>query len=128
HVLSKDSAYKTFNYDEILHCLSFINPNNFRVFLGATKHNSVDCSEVELYFGTKYHVDSISSELLLELAGDAINVDSLCLPEKNLFIPNDFTIKNSNMLGAEAVLRPMLLKLNDNFELKLPNLLATVLN
>ncbi|KAJ2335854.1 metalloprotease [Coemansia sp. RSA 2681] len=117
HVLSKDNAYETSNYDDVLHCLSFINPNNFRVFLGATKHSSIDCSEVEPYFGTKYHVDSISSDLLLELAGDAINVDGLCLPEKNLFIPSDFTIKNANMLGAEAVLRPMLLKLNDNFEL-----------
>ncbi|KAJ2435023.1 metalloprotease, partial [Coemansia sp. RSA 2424] len=109
HVLSKDSAYETSNYDDILHCLSFINPNNFRVFLGATKHSSIDCSEVEPYFGTKYHVDSISSDLLLELASDAINVDGLCLPEKNLFIPSDFTIKNANMLGAEAVLRPTLL-------------------
>ncbi|KAJ2636385.1 metalloprotease, partial [Coemansia sp. RSA 1694] len=117
HVLSKDNAYETFNYDDILHCLSFINPTNFRVFLGAAKHNSIDCSEIEPYFGTKYHVDSISSDLLLELASNAINVAGLCLPEKNLFIPSDFTIKNANMLGAEAVLRPMLLKLNDNFEL-----------
>ncbi|KAJ2461377.1 metalloprotease [Coemansia sp. RSA 2424] len=117
HVLSKDGAYETFNYDDILHCLGSINPTNFRVFLGTAKHSSIDCSETEPYFGTKYHVDSIPSDLLLELASDAINVDGLCLPEKNLFIPNDFTIKNANMLGAEAVLRPTLLKLNDNFEL-----------
>ncbi|KAJ2325155.1 metalloprotease, partial [Coemansia sp. RSA 2681] len=35
----------------------------------------------------------------------------------NVFMPNDFTVKSANMLGAAAVLRPTLLKLNDNFEL-----------
>ncbi|KAJ2442956.1 metalloprotease, partial [Coemansia sp. RSA 2424] len=117
HVLSKDSMYETFNYDDILHCLSFINPNNFRVFLGAAKHKSVDCSEIEPYFGTRYHVDSISSDLLIGLASDATHIKSLCLPERNVFMPNDFTVKSANMLGAAAVLRPTLLKLNDNFEL-----------
>ncbi|KAJ2446970.1 metalloprotease, partial [Coemansia sp. RSA 2424] len=117
HVLSKDNAYEAFNYDDILHCLSFINPGNFRALLGAIKHDSIDCAEVEPYFGTKYHVDSISPDLLIELASDSSNIEDLCLPERNVFMPSDFTIKNDNMLGAAAVLRPTLLKLNDKFEL-----------
>ncbi|KAJ2458867.1 metalloprotease [Coemansia sp. RSA 2424] len=115
--LRKIIAYEMFNYDDILHCLSFINPNNFRVFLGAAKHKSVNCTEVEPYFGTRYHVDSISSDILIGLASDATHTKGLCLPERNVFMPNDFTVKSTNMLGAAAVLRPMLLKLNDNFEL-----------
>ncbi|KAJ2871042.1 metalloprotease [Coemansia aciculifera] len=117
HVLSKDSAYEKFNYDDILHCLSFINPDNFRVFLCAAKHKSIECSEVEPYFGGAYHVDSLSVDLIRELASDTIHVDGLSLPERNLFIPDDFSIKSTNMLGVAAVLRPTLLKLNDNFEL-----------
>ncbi|KAJ2044906.1 metalloprotease, partial [Coemansia sp. S2] len=50
HVLSKDCAYEKFNYDDILHCLSFINPDNFRVFLCAAKHKSTECLEIEPYF------------------------------------------------------------------------------
>ncbi|KAJ2797000.1 metalloprotease, partial [Coemansia furcata] len=117
HVLSKDCAYEKFNYDDILHCLSFINPNNFRVFLSALKHESIDCSETEPYFGAAYHVGSLSVDLLHELSSDSIHVDDLRLPERNQFMPTDFTIKNPNMLGDAAVLRPTLLRLNDNFEL-----------
>ncbi|KAJ2826824.1 metalloprotease [Coemansia sp. 'formosensis'] len=117
HVLSKDRAYEKFDYEDILHCLSFINPDNFRVFLGALKHKSVDCLETEPYFGGAYHVDNLSADLLKELASDNIHVDGLSLPEKNECIPDDFSIKNPNMLGDAAVLRPTLLRLNDNFEL-----------
>ncbi|KAJ2818353.1 metalloprotease, partial [Coemansia sp. 'formosensis'] len=117
HVLSKDRAYEKFNYDDILHCLSFINPNNFRVFLSALKHESIDCSEIEPYFGAAYHVGCLSADLLHELSSDSIHVDDLRLPERNQFMPTDFTIKNPNMLGDAAVLRPTLLRLNDNFEL-----------
>ncbi|KAJ2084201.1 metalloprotease, partial [Coemansia sp. S100] len=117
HVLSKDSAYEKFNYDDILHCLSFINPDNFRVFLCAAKHKSTECLEIEPYFSAAYHVDSLSADLLRELASDTMHVEGLSLPERNLSIPDDFSIKNTNMLGAAAVLRPTLLKLNDNFEL-----------
>ncbi|KAJ2059138.1 metalloprotease [Coemansia sp. S146] len=117
HVLSKSCAYEVFDFAAILHCLSFISPDNFRVFIGALKHKSINCSEIEPYFGAAYHVDSISADLLRELASDDIHVDGLSLPEKNEFMPTDFTIKNTDMLGAAAVLRPTLLKLNDNFEL-----------
>ncbi|KAJ2753374.1 metalloprotease [Coemansia pectinata] len=117
HVLSKDNAYEMFNYDDILHYLNFINPDNFRVFIGALKHKSVDCSEIEPHFGAAYHVDSLSTDLLHELASDNTHIDGLCLPEKNTFIPDDFSIKNTNMLGAAAILKPTLLKLNDNLEL-----------
>ncbi|KAJ2425098.1 metalloprotease [Coemansia sp. RSA 2531] len=117
HVLSKSCAYEEFDFDAILHCLSFISPDNFRVFIGALKHESIDCSEIEPYFGAAYHVDSLSADLLHELACDDIHVDGLSLPERNEFMPTDFTIKSPNMLGAAAVLRPTLLRLNDNFEL-----------
>ncbi|KAJ2746002.1 metalloprotease [Coemansia sp. BCRC 34301] len=117
HVLSKDNAYERFNHDDILHCLAFMNPGNFRVFVGASKHNSVDCLDVEPYFETKYHVDTISNDLVFELASNSIHNDSLYLPEKNEFMPSDFTIKNLDMLGAAAVFKPTLLRLNDNLEL-----------
>ncbi|KAJ2111135.1 metalloprotease [Coemansia sp. RSA 922] len=117
HVLSKSCAYEEFDFDTILHCLSFISPDNFRVFIGAIKHESIDCSDIEPYFGAAYHVDSLSADLLHELACDDIHVDGLSLPERNEFMPTDFTIKSPNMLGAAAVLRPTLLRLNDNFEL-----------
>ncbi|KAJ2493046.1 metalloprotease [Coemansia sp. RSA 2050] len=117
HALSKDNAYEEFDFDAILHCLSFINPDNFRVFIGATKHKSIDCSEVEPYFGAAYHVDSLSADLLRELASDNTHVDGLGLPEKNEFMPTDFTIKNTNISGAVPVLRPTLLRLDDNLEL-----------
>ncbi|KAJ2036798.1 metalloprotease [Coemansia sp. S3946] len=117
HVLSKECAYEKFNYDDILHCLSFINPDNFRVFLCAAKHKSTECLEIEPYFSAAYHVGGISADLLRELASNTMHVEGLSLPERNLSIPDDFSIKNTNMLGAAAVLRPTLLKLNDNFEL-----------
>ncbi|KAJ2875578.1 metalloprotease [Coemansia aciculifera] len=117
YVLSKDNAYEMFNYDDILHYLNFINPDNFRVFIGALKHKSVDCSEIEPHFGAAYHVDSLSTDLLHELASDNTHIDGLCLPEKNTFIPDDFSIKNTSILGAAAIPKPTLLKLNDNLEL-----------
>ncbi|KAJ2684795.1 metalloprotease [Coemansia spiralis] len=117
HSLSKDSAYEEFDFDAILRCLSFVNPDNFRVFIGATKHKSIDCSEVEPYFGAAYHVASLSADLLSELASNNTHVDGLALPEKNDFMPTDFTIKNTNILGAAPVLRPTLLRLDDSLEL-----------
>ncbi|KAJ2910271.1 metalloprotease, partial [Coemansia aciculifera] len=117
HVLSKDNLYESFNYEDIIHCLSYITPSNFRAFLGAAKHASVDCSKVEPYFGTKYHVASISGDLLNELASDRICSNAFSLPEENSFIPTDFTIKDPNMLSYDVVLRPILLKLNNDLEL-----------
>ncbi|KAJ2488560.1 metalloprotease [Coemansia sp. RSA 2050] len=117
HVLSKDNAYEKFNYNDVVHCLGYINPHNFRVFLGALKHKSIDCTEIEPHFKAAYHVDSLSADLLQELASGSIHVSGLRLPEKNECIPDDFSIKNANMLGDAAVLRPSLLKLNDNIEL-----------
>ncbi|KAJ2699334.1 metalloprotease [Coemansia sp. IMI 209128] len=117
HSLSKDEAYEKFNYDDIVHCLGFINPRNFRVFLGALKHKSIDCSEIEPYFKATYHVHCLSNDFLQELASDNLRFSGLSLPEQNECIPDDFSIKNANMLGDAAVLRPSLLKLNGNFEL-----------
>ncbi|KAJ2751617.1 metalloprotease [Coemansia pectinata] len=121
HVLSKDKMYEKFDYDAILHYLSFINSTNFRVFLGARKHKSVEYSEVEPYFGVAYHVDCLLAELLLELASDGICVDGLSLPEKNEFMSTDSTIKNTNTQDYATMLQPLLLKLNDNLELWFKN-------
>ncbi|KAJ2058510.1 metalloprotease [Coemansia sp. S146] len=121
HVLSKDKVYEKFDYDTILYYLSFINSTNFRVFLGARKHKSVEYSEIEPYFGVAYHVDCLSADLLHELASDDIRVDGLGLPEKNEFMSTDSTIKNTNTQDYAAMLQPMLLKLNDNLELWFKN-------
>ncbi|KAJ2883540.1 metalloprotease [Coemansia aciculifera] len=121
HVLSKDKMYEKFDYDAILHYLSFINSTNFRVFLGARKHKSVEYSEVEPYFGVAYHVDCLLADLLLELASDGICVDGLSLPEKNEFMSTDSTIKNTNTQDYATMLQPLLLKLNDNLELWFKN-------
>ncbi|KAJ2703291.1 metalloprotease [Coemansia sp. IMI 209128] len=117
HSLSKDRAYEMFNPNDILHCLSFINPSNFRVFLGARRHKLVNCSEIEPYFGASYHVSTLSDNLLSDLASDNLYVSGLSLPEKNQFMPTDFTIKSTKIFGVGAKPMPTLLKFNDNFEL-----------
>ncbi|KAJ2024350.1 metalloprotease [Coemansia sp. S85] len=117
HILSKGSLCDTFDYDAILHCLGFINPGNFRVFIGATKHLSIDCLEVEPYFGIAYHVDSLSADLLRDLDSGGSSFDGLCLLEKPEPVPAIVATKSNSTPGHDApALEHTLLKLNDNFE------------
>ncbi|KAJ2485117.1 metalloprotease [Coemansia sp. RSA 2050] len=118
HILSKGSLCDRFDYNAIQHFLGFINPGNFRVFIGATKHLSVDCSEVEPYFGTAYHVLSLPADLLRDLASNDVSVDGLYLPVKPEPTQAIAATKSSNILDNDALaFKHTLLKLNDNFEL-----------
>ncbi|KAJ2862601.1 metalloprotease [Coemansia aciculifera] len=100
HVLSKDKMYEKFDYDAILHYLSFINSANFRVFLGARKHKSVEYSEVEPYFGVAYHAktfkaDSAQFSVYLALYTKGLgNVDNLA-PAKLCEVYRDYITKSS---------------------------------
>ncbi|KAJ1998694.1 metalloprotease [Coemansia thaxteri] len=117
HALSKDSAFEKLDSDAIMHYLAFLNPGNYRLFIGASKHALVKCSDVELHFGTAYHVASLPASLTTELVNNCATIDELCLPAKNPFIPDDLSIKNPNMLGDQAILKPTLLKFNKDIEL-----------
>ncbi|KAJ2008258.1 metalloprotease [Coemansia thaxteri] len=63
HILSTGDLFEKPNYDDILHCLNYLNSSNCYVLVGAPQHDSVDCSESESYFDTAYHEASLPISL-----------------------------------------------------------------
>ncbi|KAJ2745456.1 metalloprotease [Coemansia sp. BCRC 34301] len=64
------------------------------------------------YLGKAIYYETINDTNNINITFPVPNVKAL-----NEFMPNNLAVKNASMLGAAAVLRPTLLKLNDSFEL-----------
>ncbi|KAJ2840677.1 metalloprotease [Coemansia sp. 'formosensis'] len=63
HILSHDSLLRGYNANLILKCLSYLNPGNYRMFIGAQEHKEVECNLEEKYYGIRHHIADLPSHM-----------------------------------------------------------------
>ncbi|KAJ1887335.1 metalloprotease, partial [Coemansia sp. S17] len=51
HILSQNYLSRGYDADIISKCLSYLNPSNYRLFIGAQEHKAVECKLEEKYYG-----------------------------------------------------------------------------
>lgn len=98
HILYGEYAFEIWDPMLIEHTLSFFTPQNMRVDI-LTKSFDQQSPDVqyEPWFGATYRIESIPSALM-ENWKDPLSIDpELHLPVKNDFIPNDFSLRSSNI-------------------------------
>lgn len=83
-----------FDPELIENLLSYFKPDNFKVFLVAQELFETDIKDTleEKWYGTEYTIDDYPVETLKNLSLDP----DFTLPEKNLFIPTDFSLTSSD--------------------------------
>lgn len=96
HIIYGDYAFEIWDPKVVEHTLSFINPHNMRVDI-LTKSFDCQSSDVqhEPWFGVPYRIENIPSTLIEDWGNPPIVDPALHLPDKNDFIPCDFSIRSS---------------------------------
>lgn len=89
-VLSAPYLITQWRPEIIENLLKDFTPDNARIKICGQKLESI-CTKSEYWYGTKFHTDKIPTEILDDWKDCGLN-DNFFLPEKNLFIPTDFSL------------------------------------
>ncbi|ERN04132.1 hypothetical protein AMTR_s00077p00061270 [Amborella trichopoda] len=96
HIIYGDYAFEVWDERLVEHVLSFLSPDNMRIdILSKSFDKKPEVVKYEPWFGSRYTEESIQPSLL-ELWRNPLEIDpSLHLPQKNEFVPCDFSIRSS---------------------------------
>lgn len=99
HIIYGEYAFEQWDPKLVEYVLSYFSPKNMRIdLLSKSFSKESPGSLCEPWFGTSYVEEDIPS-FMLELWGDSPQIDpSLHLPLKNEFIPENFSLRNANIL------------------------------
>ncbi|KAJ2818503.1 metalloprotease, partial [Coemansia furcata] len=116
HILSHNHILRGFNADLISKCLSYLNPGNYRLFIGAQEHKAVECNLEEKYYGIRHHIADLPSHMTsnVKCSGDATQM--LYLPGRNQFLPETLSVTKHTTLADPPALEPTLLRKTDKIE------------
>ncbi|KAJ7532538.1 hypothetical protein O6H91_13G008200 [Diphasiastrum complanatum] len=93
HIIYGDYAFEDWDPKSIEDLLVYLNPKNMRIdILTKSFNRSAQGVLLEPWFGVPYTVESVSSDLLAIWENPSEINPSLHIPERNEFIPHDFTI------------------------------------
>ncbi|KAL5037149.1 hypothetical protein BDV3_006687 [Batrachochytrium dendrobatidis] len=90
-VISGSYLLEYLDRDAIKADLSFLKPDSFRTMIVSPNFDTTGWTEAN-YYGTKYSVKDFTESLKKRLLNIKLNSE-LSLPEKNTFIPEDFTVE-----------------------------------
>ncbi|XP_062015167.1 nardilysin-like [Rosa rugosa] len=97
HVIYGSYAYKIWDEESIKYVLDFLRPENMRIDVVSKPSFKSEDFQCEPWFGSHYTEEDISPSLI-DLWKDPPEIDvSLHLPEKNEFIPTDFSIRSDGL-------------------------------
>ncbi|XP_004294732.1 PREDICTED: nardilysin isoform X1 [Fragaria vesca subsp. vesca] len=97
HVIYGAYAYKIWAEESIKYVLNFLRPENMRIDVVSKPSMKLEDFQCEPWFGSHYTEEDISPSLI-DLWKDPPEIDvSLHLPEKNEFIPTDFSIRSDGL-------------------------------
>ncbi|KAJ2026479.1 metalloprotease, partial [Coemansia sp. S610] len=63
HILSHSSLLGDYDAGVISKCLQYLNPSNYRLFIGAKEHKSVECKLEEKYYGVPHNIAELPPHL-----------------------------------------------------------------
>ncbi|KAJ2757425.1 metalloprotease [Coemansia pectinata] len=116
HILSHNYISSGYNAALISKCLSYLNPDNYRLFIGAQEHKSVECELEEKYYGILHHIADLPSHMTSEVKCSPSVAKMLHLPGRNIYLPESLSVTKPATIADTPALEPVLLRKNDKFE------------
>ncbi|KAJ2040200.1 metalloprotease [Coemansia sp. S3946] len=115
-VLSHISLSSVYDADLISKCISYLNPGNYRLFIGAQEHKVVECKLEEKHFGILHHIANLPSHMTSDVKCSPSVAKLLHLPGRNEFLPENLSVTKPVTPVDTPALEPVLLRKNDKFE------------
>ncbi|KAJ2251641.1 metalloprotease [Coemansia sp. RSA 455] len=116
HILSHNYLSSGYDADIISKCLSYLNPNNYRLFIGAQEHKAVECKLEEKYYGVLYNIAELPSHMTLDVKCSPSVAKMLHLPGRNKFLPESLSVTKPATIADPPALEPVLLRKNEKIE------------
>ncbi|KAJ2118131.1 metalloprotease [Coemansia sp. RSA 922] len=116
HILSHNYLASRYDADIISKCLSYLNPSNYRLFIGAQEHKAVECRLEEKYYGVLYLIGDLPSHMTSDVKYNRNIAKMLHLPGRNKFLPENLSVTKPATIADPPALEPVLLRKNDKIE------------
>ncbi|KAJ2252563.1 metalloprotease [Coemansia sp. RSA 455] len=116
HILSQNYLSRGYDADIISKCLSYLNPSNYRLFIGAQEHKAVECKLEEKYYGVLYNVAELPSHMTSNVKCSPSIAKMLHLPGRNIYLPDSLSVTKPATIADPPALEPVLLRKNDKIE------------
>ncbi|KAJ2003587.1 metalloprotease, partial [Coemansia sp. S85] len=116
HILSHSSLLRQYDADLISKCLRYLNPNNYRLFIGVQEHKAVECKLEEKYYGIQYNIADLPSHLKSNVKGSSSLSKQLYLPDRNAFLPDNLSVTKPDTPANPPAVEPVLLRKNGHIE------------
>ncbi|KAJ2475399.1 metalloprotease, partial [Coemansia sp. RSA 2052] len=116
HILSHGALPRGYDANLISKCLSYLNPGNYRLFIGAQEHKEVECTLEEKHYKILHHISDLPSHMTLGVNCSPNVAKLLHLPGRNSFLPNDLSVAKPATIADPPALEPVLLIKSDKLE------------
>ncbi|PIA15951.1 LuxS/MPP-like metallohydrolase [Coemansia reversa NRRL 1564] len=117
HYLTAYTLVRDYDAKGISNMLKYLNPQNYRISIGAQSHSIVNCTEREKYYNVSYHLDTLPPSLSSEMALNWKKLYDFHLPTRNKFLPENTDVITKESPREKVQLAPTLLRLTNNTEL-----------
>ncbi|KAJ2039161.1 metalloprotease [Coemansia sp. S3946] len=111
-----ESGPQEWYFKELSLCLSYLNPSNYRLFIGAQEHKAVECRLEEKYYGVLYLIGDLPSHMTSDVKYNRNIAKMLHLPGRNKFLPENLSVTKPATIADPPALEPVLLRKNDKIE------------
>ncbi|KAJ2101377.1 metalloprotease [Coemansia sp. S100] len=116
HILSQNYLSSGYDADIISKCLGYLNPGNYRLFIGAQEHKTVECKLEEKYYGVLYNVADLPSRMTSDVKCSPSVAKMLHLPSRNAYLPESLSVTKPATIADPPALEPVLLRKSDKIE------------
>ncbi|KAJ2256191.1 metalloprotease [Coemansia sp. RSA 455] len=116
NILSHHYLSSGYDADIISKCLDYLNPSNYRLFIGAQEHKAVECKLEEKYYGVLYNVADLPSHMTSNVKCSPSIAKMLHLPGRNIYLPDSLSVTKPATIADPPALEPVLLRKNDKIE------------
>ncbi|KAJ2329455.1 metalloprotease, partial [Coemansia sp. RSA 2681] len=116
HILSHGALPRGYDADLISKCLSYLNPGNYCLFIGAQEHKVVECTLEEKHYKILHHISDLPSHMTLGVNCSPNVAKLLHLPGRNSFLPSDLSVSKPANIADPPALEPVLLIKSDKLE------------
>ncbi|KAJ2337130.1 metalloprotease [Coemansia sp. RSA 2681] len=116
HILSHGALLRGYDADLISKCLSYLNPGNYCLFIGAQEHKMVECTLEEKHYKILHHISDLPSHMTLGVNCSPNVAKLLHLPSCSPFLPSDLSVSKPATIADPPALEPVLLIKSDKLE------------
>ncbi|KAJ1845875.1 metalloprotease, partial [Coemansia sp. RSA 2703] len=117
HIVYKGLPMGNFMPHLVTQYMNYLVPTNYVLVIQAKSHKDVECTSEERFYGIKYNISDLPSDLTTDFAIDKQLASQLYLPTPNPYLPKNLEVEKPEDPSTIAVAdEPTLLKLSDSIE------------